>query len=193
MNDSTITVRPAVEVFWGELAAGDHCVQFYESDAAFMDALEAFAVGGIRRSEAIIVIGTESHRRDLETRLEKSGFDLELAKASDQFISLDAGETLRRFMIDGWPDDALFQQMISELLGRARKDNRKVRAFGEMVALMWADGHCDATVRLEEMWSRLCQHEAFSLFCAYPKTGFAENITAAMKHICLSHSKFYIL
>lgn len=40
----TPTVRPEVEAFWGEMTAGDHYVQFYESDAAFMDALEAFAV-----------------------------------------------------------------------------------------------------------------------------------------------------
>lgn len=119
------------------------------------------------------MIGTESHRSELEGRLQTNGFDMEFAKASDQFISLDASETLRRFMIDGWPDEAMFQELISELLGRARKDNRKVRAFGEMVALMWADGHCDATLRLEEMWARLCQHDSFSLFCAYPKTGFA--------------------
>lgn len=192
MSDTNRIVRSSVETFWGELADGDHCVQFYESDAVFMDALEAFVVGGLLRDEAIIVIATESHRRDLECRLQTNGFDLELAKIYDQIILLDAAETLQLFMTNGCLDEVAFQQLISSLLGRARKDNRKVRAFGEMVALMWAEGHCEGTVRLEEMWARLCQNESFSLFCAYPKTGFVENITAAMKHICLSHSKFYI-
>jgi KaiC/GvpD/RAD55 family RecA-like ATPase len=179
--------------FLADLGECDHCVQFYESDAVFLDALESFAVGAIVQGEAVIVIATAAHRTALEARLLRRGVDLGTARARDQFIALDAGETLQRFMVHSWPDEALFEQLVTGLLARARIHHRKVRAFGEMVALMWAAGHCEATVRLEQMWTRLCERETFSMFCAYPKTGFAEDVMDRLEQVCSCHSKVYIL
>lgn len=193
MPYDTQLFRPEVDAFWDELGACDHCVQFYESDAAFLDTLGAFAASGIRRGDAIIVIGTASHRRNLEDGLESNGFDVRAAKERDQFICIDAVATLQRFMINGWPDDRLFAQMVAELLARAHRNHGSVRGFGEMVALLWADGLADAAVRLEQLWSHLCAKESLSIFCAYPKTGFTEDITAAMETICAAHSRVYVL
>ncbi len=58
---------------------------------------------------------------------------------------------------------------------------------------MWAAGHCDATLRLEQLWNRLCKQETFSMLCAYPKTGFAEDVVDQLDQICACHSKVYIL
>jgi hypothetical protein len=185
--------RPEVDVFWGELAACDHCVQIYEDDETFLDALEGFAAGGIRQGEAIILIATPQHLTSLESRLTRNGFDLQSAIKRDQFIALDARGSLERFMVDGWPNDELFSRFVNELLVRAKANHRRVRAFGEMVALMWADGHCGATVRLEHLWSRLCTQESFSLFCAYPKTGFTQSAPDAIRDVCAAHSKLYTL
>jgi D-alanyl-lipoteichoic acid acyltransferase DltB (MBOAT superfamily) len=41
------------------------------------------------------------------------------ARSSDQFISLDAEETLAKFMVKGWPDDRLFAEVIRDILKRA--------------------------------------------------------------------------
>lgn len=191
MNQETIKKRREIDVFWGELSACDHCVQIYEDDVVFLDALEGFVAGGIRQGDAIILIATPAHLRGLESRLEASGFDVGAAIKRDQYIALDAKESLDRFMVDGWPDEVLFAQFIDHLLLRARGQHRKVRAFGEMVALMWAEGHCGATVRLEHLWTRLCQQESFSLFCAYPKTGFTENANDAIAQVCAAHTRLY--
>lgn len=193
MNNSPITPQPEADAFWGELAPCDHCVQFYESDEAFLNALEAFAAGGLYHGDAVIVIVTQAHRCELEARLLARGFDLAAARSRDQLICLDAAATLRLFLVDGWPDRPRFESLVAGLLARARKHHTQVRAFGEMVALMWAAGHCEGTLQLEALWSRLCEQESFSLFCAYPKTGFAENVTAALGQICAAHSKVYVL
>lgn len=193
MNNTPLTPKSEVDTFWGELSPCDHCVQFYESDDAFMEALEAFAAGGLRQGDAVIVIGTETHRLGLQARLQARGFDVDAAQQADQLICLDAAATLQRFLVNGWPDRQLFEQTIGELLARGRRRHPKVRAFGEMVALMWAEGHCEATLELEHMWSHLCEHDSFSLFCAYPKTGFAENVTVALEEICAAHSRVYVL
>lgn len=189
----TLPKQEAADVFWGELAPCDHCVQIYEDDAAFLDALEGFVAGGIRQGDAIILIGTPAHLASLRMRLLRNGFDVDAAMARDQYIALDARETLETFMVNGWPDEALFEQAVAGLLSRARVQHRKVRAFGEMVALMWADDQCGAAIHLEHLWTRLCNREAFSLFCAYPSAGFTHDPRESIAQVWASHSKIYSL
>jgi hypothetical protein len=191
MSPEMMKTRQDIDVFWGELSACDHCVQIYEDDGVFLDALEGFVAGGIRQGDAIILIATPLHLHGLKCRLEQNGFDVNAAIARDQYIALDARETLAKFMVNGWPDDELFAKLIDDLLARGRARHRRVRAFGEMVAMMWADGLCGATVRLEHLWARLCAEKEFSIFCAYPKTGFTENATEAISSVCAAHSRLY--
>ena len=177
------------EIFWGEISPCDHSVQIYEDDQTFLDALEGFIAGGLRNGDAAIVIATPTHTASLTNRLSQQGLDLGSAVLSDQLILLDASETLARFVRDGWPDEDLFLQTVRGILARARIGRRNVRAFGEMVALLWAQGYNGATVRLEHLWHQLCQREAFSLFCAYPRSGFTKDALESMRDICEVHTR----
>lgn len=120
-----------IDIFWGEIPACEHLLQIYEDDGVCLDALEGFAAGGLQAGDAVIVIATPAHREDLGDRLRAHGFDLAAARARDQYIPLDAEETLSKFMVKGWPDDTLFSRLVNELLVRARGNGRRVRAFGE--------------------------------------------------------------
>jgi len=177
------------EAFWGEIAPSEHLVQIYDDSTAFLDSLEGFVAGGLRANDGVLVIAVPAHRFALNERLAAAGFDLDEARANDQYIDLDADETLAQFMHNGWPDDQVFARMVAGLLNRAGKDGRRVRAFGEMVAILWDKGHTAATVRLEHLWHRLCQKDGFSLFCAYPKTGFTRDADASIREICEAHSR----
>lgn len=177
------------EVFWGEIAPCEHLVQIYQDDAVFLDALEGYVAGGLRAGDGVVVIATPAHLEALEQRLLAAKIDLNLASLDDRYIALDAERTLGKFMVRGWPDDVLFMQVVSDLLNRAGRDGRRVRAFGEMVALLWEDGHTGATVRLEHLWHQLCHSKGFSLFCAYPRIGFTQDADLSMKQICATHSK----
>ena len=175
--------------FWAEISACDHFVQLYESDDVFMDTLTGYVAGGLRAGEGVIVIATPDHRQELDERLRAMGLDLTGAKEHDQFIVMDAQEMLAKFAPNGWPDQELFTEVVADLLCRASRNRRKVRAFGEMVALLWAKGHCGGTVRLEHLWHELCARESFSLFCAYPKIGFTEHPKESLARVCALHSK----
>lgn len=181
--------RREFEVFWGEMAPCDHLVQFYEDDAVFLDALEGFVAGGINSGDGVLIIATPTHRKALEDRLRTRGVDADATSAMGLYIALDAEESLAKFMVNGWPDDARFKQLVTELISRARGEGRRVRAFGEMVAVLWERGHNGATVRLEHLWHRYCREESFSLFCAYPKSGFTGDAKASMQDICAAHSR----
>ena len=150
----------------------DHVVQFYTDDTAFLDSLSGFIAEGLKNGESIIVVATTSHRHSLEFRLRALGFQITDLVRDDRYIAVDAEETLAKFMIDGLPDARVFQQLAGQLLARARKNGRSVRAFGEMVALLWAKGNKAATSRLEHLWNDLRRKHDFLLFCAYPRKGF---------------------
>ena len=66
---------------------------------------------------------------------------------------------------------------------------KQFRAFGEMVALLWAKGQVGATIRLEHLWNKFCARHTFSLFCAYPQSGFTQDASESVVHICQAHSK----
>jgi hypothetical protein len=193
MHATNLQKRRHIDAFWGELSPCDHSVQIYESDDDFLDALEGYVAAGIRHGDAIILIATPAHLAGLERRLISNGFDVSAARARSQYFALDARATLDKFMVAGWPDEQLFHELIGNLLTDARRRYRTVRAFGEMVALMWAEGHCGATVQLEHLWSRLCVEQGFSLFCAYPKAGFTMPAIDAIEKVCAAHSAVFAL
>jgi hypothetical protein len=177
-------------VFWGEIAPCDHVLQIYETDGIFLDALAGFVGGGINANDSCIVIATPAHLAALENRLTSYGISISGLIKDDRYIPLDAEELLSKFMVSGWPNELDFNKTVSSLLNRARGlNNRKIRAFGEMVAILWAQGNTGATVNLEHLWNKFAAKESFCLFCAYPKAGFTEGITDSIEHICSAHSK----
>src|ERR1700691_66514 len=176
-------------VFWGEIAPCEHIAQFYEDDGVLLDTLSGFVGGGLKAGESAIVLATAEHLKALEQRLEDSGVDVVTIRSRDQFISMVAEEALARFMVNQWPDDTRFADFVTGLIARAQASGRRVRAFGELVALLWARGDVAATVRLEFLWHQLCHTRAFSLFCAYPKAGFTEDPLKSLDVIRATHSR----
>jgi hypothetical protein len=182
--------RSDAQIFWGEIAPCNHVVQIYENEEMFRDMLGSFVTGGFRAGDSVIVIATEEHRKVLSDRIREEGFELFDLILKDQYIVLDAEETLSKFMVAGWPDENLFEHVISGVLHKAKRHNRyHVRAFGEMVALLWRQGMQGATVHLEQLWNNFISKHDFCLFCAYPKSGFTENAHDSMMKICSTHSQ----
>ncbi|HWA34520.1 MAG TPA: MEDS domain-containing protein [Cyclobacteriaceae bacterium] len=178
-----------VNVFWGEIAPCDHVVQIYENDEVFLDLLMGYVAGGIKAGDCVIVIATSAHLSMIDGRLRKDGFNVFDLVLRDQYIPLNAKDALDEFMVDGWPDANLFHHLVSGLIQRGRKNKRQIRAFGEMVAVLWSEGNQGATVQLEHLWTKFCESEPFCLFCAYPKSGFTGNASESIMHICGAHSK----
>jgi hypothetical protein len=176
-------------IFWGEMAPCEHFVQVYDEDQAFLQTLESFVADGLLAGEAVVVIATPRHLSALNRGLLQRGPAVAAAMRSEQYLALDAEAMLSIFMVDGWPNDELFQGFVHGILGRCSRNGRRVRAFGEMVALLWAQGNCGATVRLEHLWHELCEARNFMLFCAYPKAGFTQDSADSIREICDAHSR----
>jgi hypothetical protein len=157
---------------WAALAPSDHIVQFYQGDRELLDTLTAFVGEGVKAGESVVLIATQEHLRGLRHRLVEVETDLMRALFEDRYIAIDANVALTSFMVNDLPDETLFGEFARNLLRRASVQNRKVRGFGEMVALLWARGNREATVRLEQLWERFCDTHAVALLCSYPMTAF---------------------
>ncbi len=174
---------------WSAMGASDHFVQLYEKDTSLLDAVSRFIHSGLQAREAAVVIATRSHRHQLEARLRAQGVDLVLGRKQGQYIALDAAEILSSIMIGGYPEAQCFADVLGGIMAPAGSRYARIRVFGEMVALLWAEGNRDAALQLEELWNELAPHHTFCLFCAYPMRVFPRAEDAGQfLTMCAKHS-----
>ncbi|MEP7377102.1 MAG: MEDS domain-containing protein [Chitinophagaceae bacterium] len=180
--------RTNQSIFWGEISPCDHVVQIYEDKGNFLDILTGFVGEGINSDDSVIVIATKEHIEGLERRLITHGLYVDFLIHEHRYIPVDADELLSAFMVKDWPDPDLFKKEINKLIEYAGEKGRKIRAFGEMVALLWSRGQNGATVQLEHLWNHFKEKNHLSLFCAYPKSGFTQDINNSINQICGCHT-----
>jgi MEDS: MEthanogen/methylotroph, DcmR Sensory domain len=135
----------------------DHFAQLYQEDEVLAGAVAEYLAAGLQRGEAAVVIATPEHRAALLARV----------KAHDGLKLLDAEQTLAKFMAHGMPQWKAFHEVVGGLIAELRLQYPTVRAYGEMVDVLWQRGERDAAIRLEEYWNELGRLQTFSLFCAY--------------------------
>jgi signal transduction histidine kinase/ActR/RegA family two-component response regulator len=168
----------------------DHFVQFYETDRFLLDSLSGFIGRALANRDGAIVVATETHRHSLEELLRAKGLDLTDARARGGYVSLDAADTLARFMVNGTPDPDRFRDVIGGVVASVTGGRSRTSAFGEMVALLWAEGNFGAAIRVEELWNDLQKIHSFSLFCAYPMNGLSgERFVEPHRDVCSLHSR----
>ena len=184
------------ELHPSDIALNGHAVQLYEQESYLLDSVADHLGSALATDSAGILIATLPHRHGVAQRLSARGLDVVGAGAQGRYVALDARETLSRFLVDGWPDPARFDDTIGSLISKTRERASQVHAFGEMVALLWAEGNREAAIRLEELWNELRTRMPFSLLCAYPIETFHDashakpfrNMTASHTHVIPAES-----
>lgn len=184
---STTSIRSGT--FWADLHPGEHLLQCYAHEDSLLDAIEGFVSSGLRIGEGVVVIATAPHLHELEKRLRAHWLDIDRARWEDRYIPLLGQEVLAKLMgDDGLPDDDLFHATAGELLATARRGGRKVRFFGEMVSILWAQGNVAGTIQLENLWSQFLRRNGVPLLCAYSRSLFAGHPASALKGVCGLHT-----
>lgn len=169
-------------------AAYGHFVQFYESDQFLIAEVAAFVGAGLRSGDAGIVIADPAHRRALRESLAADAAGT--AEGAGPLLEFDAAEVLASILVDDKPDEALFRQVVGGILERAADGGvRRVRVYGELVALLCADNKHAQAVALEAFWNGLARAFEFKLFCGYPMKVFESGDHAlAFEHVCHAHT-----
>jgi signal transduction histidine kinase len=163
----------------------DHLVGFYEDDPFLAGSVARFLRPAFDGDAAAMVLATPEHLASFRASLETEGVDAD----DPRFIALDALEVLDRLTVDGRIDADRFRAVIGGLIDEQTAAGRRVYAFGELVAILWAEGNVTGALELESLWNELATTRPFSLFCGYPTAVFAdEEDTSAFRTVVDAHS-----
>jgi hypothetical protein len=165
-----------------------HAVRFYKDPDGLSRIVADFIGDGLAAGEPAIIIATPQHRALIVRNLQEMALDIERLQQDGDLFLLDADDTLRTFMVDGMPNQALFTEAIVPVIERACRGRKDcvVRAYGEMVDVLWKAEQTVAATRLEMLWNDLAGSHAFSLLCGYAMGNFYKD--AAVEEICSHHS-----
>lgn len=169
-----------------------HSVHFYEDDVCFLSRSSDLIAAALNEGAAVVVIATKEHREGLARRLRADGVDVARVAREKRYVSLDASDTLSKFLVDDVPVPTRFFDSMQGIFAQAdlADGHRQILVLGEMVSLLWEEGNSEAAIRLEQLWNDLAKKRAFSLRCAYPMGGFSrEEHGNQLLTICAEHSQ----
>jgi hypothetical protein len=156
---------------------GGHFVQVYDADETTLTRnVSRYVSEGLLQGDGVLIIATPEHRDLISREVSDSDARLSDALNSRQLVFLDAQQTLAEFMIAGHPDWRRFERVV---LGAMRQvqpagNAEGLRAYGEMVGVLWKARQFAAAIRLEQLWNKLLERSSFSLYCAYAIDVFGE-------------------
>jgi diguanylate cyclase (GGDEF)-like protein len=175
-----------VQTGTGNFRVSKHRVQFYDSDEFLVKKVLEFIEPARRSGDGVVVIADRDHLESIRALLH-----LQPCESTHDCVLLDARDALATFMVDGLPDKKRFDEVIGGLIRHvSRNGGKHVSAYGEMVAVLYAEGNAAAAVQLEQLWEQLAQRHRFSLLCAYPLSAFPDDAHRhAFECICAAHSQ----
>jgi hypothetical protein len=159
--------------------AAHHSVQFFDTHASAARALGHFVDAGLAKSEHIILVTRLDDWNRAAVSLALPGTSLGEAVNSGQLIVRDSARTLAALLVDGMPSAERFESTIAPLVSRSIERGGSLRAYGDMVDLLAAEGSFDAAAKLEELWNGLQARLPFTLFCGYSSAHFCNGHSAA--------------
>jgi hypothetical protein len=172
------------------IAPHHHAVQFYENDNSLFTTVAGFLSQGLVEQQPAIIIATAEHARPILEHLAGRLIDIEKARSVGDLVVLDAQETLSLFMVDGQPDPRKFEASVGGLIAELvekRSSRTLIRAYGEMVDVLWRQGQETAAIHLELLWNRLAGQYGFALLCGYAMGNFYKQ-TSLFEEVCRQHT-----
>ena len=70
-------------------------------------------------------------------------------------------------MHNGLPSKRAFDSIVAGPVSKLAGEYGQVRAFGELVNLLWREGKRTAALKLEDLWNELLGYQPLSLICGY--------------------------
>jgi len=168
-----------------------HVVQFYDDDEVLCERVARYLGDGLTVGESTLVIATEAHRASIARHLAAGGYQVDVAIATSQLVMLDAESTLARISVGGQPSRELCFEVLGAAIDRLHSaSSMPVRAYGEMVDLLWRAGDRVGALALETYWNDLARSRKFALLCAYVMASFYKAADLeSLGAICGAHSE----
>jgi len=156
--------------------AGRHFCQFASESEPLIDSVAMFAASGLERGEAVILVVTPAHARELTERLTRQGLDPASACDSGHLVFVDSVATMAEYTRGGVPDLQGLKSSVDRLIaGLPAERQGGLRIYGELVDLLWQAGYTDAAIQLEGFWEAYYSSHGLCLFCGFTMDALAES------------------
>lgn len=134
-----------------------HAAHFFHSAEDGDAAVAEFVADGVARGEDVLVVATDARAAVVRARLGASA-----DAANVTFV--DARQAVDAIMVDA----ALDHRKLTELLlPFVKQSDRPKRIYGEMVALLTADGQLEAALGVERAGEELAHDLGVRILCGY--------------------------
>ena len=171
-------------------APASHIVQLYDADEFVVAAVGVFAAEGLKRGEAVILTGTEEHRRALRRSLVGRDVDYDDAVRRGQLLAYDTRDSAAAVLADGAPERGRCAAFFREVLDKARRGGRfaRVRWWGETSNVLHHQGYSRAARILEEVGDAAAKEHGIAVFCSFLCDRFAPEGYPELRGVCGLHS-----
>jgi DNA-binding NarL/FixJ family response regulator len=173
-----------------------HDAGFYADEASMLNAWIQAAESALKAGHTFILISIESRERTVRNRLQSRGVDIDRAIQEKRCVFVNPSDMLSQFMVDDWPDEALFEKaatpVLVDALNASTSTRPRVMVCGDCVSGLWRDGKGDATVRIEQLWDALTRAHEVDTLCGYlmdPPPH--DDHRQVFQRICAEHTAVY--
>lgn len=147
-----------------------HGVQFFRPNETTLEERVGVYLAEALDAGASVVAVTSPHNVErFLHRLDAHGIDVRHFSRAHRINVLDAQTTLDALFAT--PNVAEnFERIVGDALQIARNaaPTGRVRAYGDMVGLLWQQDRKHDLSKLEDIWNEALQRERFDLLCGYP-------------------------
>lgn len=177
-----------------QLTPHQHVVQLYR-DPGFMRRVVAdWVLPPLQADGGAILVCTPEHAEDLRAELRRNGLDPAAFEQSGRLAFVNAEGLMSRFLVDGMPDPEAFLRLASALVRSVRSacgsPQAEVRAWGEMVNILFHRGDSAAAQALEHLWNEAIARERIHLLCSYRVDNLHPATHDGLLHdICRGHTR----
>ncbi len=169
-------------------ADGRHVAHFFDTAESLAETVAAFVSEGLALGEHILLVITPDRLKLVQKKLAQNGVACEDPAIARHLTILDADATLDCIVRSSYPDRRRFDAVVGTIVRDLSRRADGLRAYGEMVDLLAADGDFAAAHRLETLWNELGEQCAFTLLCGYSAVHFGDPRSAdALRLLCGTH------
>lgn len=168
-----------------------HTVQFYEDSDYLCRTVAEFISIGLKANQPALVVTSPPRSACVRAHLSDLGRNAGELQAAGRLMVLDAEETLATFMDGRMPVREFFHKGVGRLVERLQNENggAPVRAYGDMVDLLWQSGKPEAAIRVEDLWTELAAKAPLALLCGYSMSHFAGTAQRGrLQDVCSRHT-----
>lgn len=171
-----------------ESLRGQHALHLYDDDAKLAATVAAFLAPAFNDGDAILSIGTRAHVAAIEQRLRTGGHDVDRARQTGRYVSMDAERIISRLLRNGLPTRETFADVVGQHVERLTERHGSVRAYGEIVSILWRDGKSQAALHLEDLWNEALGYHPLALLCGYATRTVGDEASPAARRIATAHT-----